>query len=46
MQNYSNHPSILKRKENFDNSQFEFNSVTNSKVYKLLKYKRQKDYRN
>ena len=38
---HSNHPSILKIMENFDNSQtieqFQFNSVTTSEVYKLLK---------
>ena len=41
VQHYSNHPSILKIRENFDNSQtveqFQFNSVTTSEVYKLLK---------
>ena len=41
VQYYSNQPSILKIKENFDNSQtveqFQFNSVTTSEVYKLLK---------
>ena len=35
------HPSILKIRENFDNSQtveqFQFNSVTTSEIYKLLK---------
>ena len=41
VQNDSNHSSILKIKENFDNSQtveqFQFNKVTTSKIYKLLK---------
>ena len=41
VQHYSNHPSILKIRENFDNSQTEeqlqFNSVTTSEIYKLLK---------
>ena len=41
MQHYSNHLSILKIKENFDNSQavekFQFNSVSTSQVYKLFK---------
>ena len=41
VQHYSNHPSILKIRENFDNSQtveqFQFNSVTTSEIYKLLK---------
>ena len=41
VQYYSNQPSILKIKENFDNSQtveqFQFNSVTTSEVHKLLK---------
>ena len=41
VQHYSNHPSILKIRENFDNSQtveqFQFNSVTPSEIYKLLK---------
>ena len=41
MQHYSNHPSIPKIKENFDNPQtdpqFQFNSVTTSEVYRLLK---------
>ena len=40
VQHYSNHPSILKIRENFDNSQtveqFQFNSVTTSEIYKLL----------
>ena len=43
MQHYSNHPSILKIKENFGNlqtvEQFQFNSATISQVYKLLKNK-------
>ena len=41
MQHYSNHPSILKIRENFDNSQtaeqFQFNSVTTSEICKLFK---------
>ena len=41
VQHYSNHPSILKIKENFDNlqtvEQFQFNNVTTSEIYKLLK---------
>ena len=41
VQHYSNHPSILKIMENFDNSQtveqFNFHSVTASEIYKLLK---------
>ena len=41
VQHYSNHPSIFKIRENFDNSQtveqFQFNSVTTSEIYKLLK---------
>ena len=41
VQHYSNHSSILKMSKNFDNSQtveqFQFNSVTTSKIYKLLK---------
>ena len=41
MQHYSNHPSILKIRNNFENSQafkkFQFNSVNTSKIYKLLK---------
>ena len=41
MQHDSNRSSILKIKENFDSSQtveqFQFNSVTTSEVYKLLK---------
>ena len=43
VQHYSNHPSILKIRENFDNSQtaeqVQFNSVTSSEIYKLLKNK-------
>ena len=43
VQHYNNHPSILKIRENFDNSQtvetFQFNSVTTSEIYKLLKNK-------
>ena len=38
---YSNYPSILKIRDNFDNSQtveqFQFNIVTTSEMYKLLK---------
>ena len=41
VQHYNNHPSIVKIRENFDNSQtvevFQFNSVTTSEIYKLLK---------
>ena len=41
MQHYRNYPSILKIWENFDNSQteeqFQFNSVTTSEIYRLLK---------
>ena len=41
VQHYSNHPSILKIREHFDNSQtveqFQFNSVTTSEIYKLHK---------
>ena len=41
VQHYSNQPGILKIKENFDNSQtveqFQFNNVTTSEIYKLLK---------
>ena len=41
VQNYGNHPSILKIRENFDNSQsieqFQFNSVTTSGIYNLVK---------
>ena len=41
LQHYSNHPSILKIQENFDSSQtvgqFQFNNITTSEVYKLLK---------
>ena len=41
MQSYSNHPSILKIKENFGTSQsvepFQFNSGNTSEIYKLLK---------
>ena len=41
VQHYSNHPSILKVREKFENSQTveqcEFNSVTTSEIYKLLK---------
>ena len=41
VQHYSNQPRILKIRENFDNSQtvekFQFNSVTTSEIYKLLK---------
>ena len=41
VQHYSNYPSILKIRKNFDNSQnveqFQLNSVTTSEVYKLLK---------
>ena len=41
MQHYSNHPSILKVRGNFENSQTvgqcQFNSVTTSEIYKLLK---------
>ena len=41
MQHYSNHPNILRIRENFDNSQtveqFQFNSVTTSETYKLFK---------
>ena len=41
VQHYSNHPSILKIREKFDNSrtveQFQFNIVTTSEIYKLLK---------
>ena len=41
MQHYRNYPSILKIWEDFDNSQteeqFQFNSVTTSEIYKLLK---------
>ena len=40
VQQYSNYPSILKIRENFDNSQtaeqFQFNSVTTSEICKLL----------
>ena len=38
---YSNYPSILKIRDNFDNSQtveqFQFDIVTTSEMYKLLK---------
>ena len=41
VQHYSNHFRMLKIKENFDNSQtveqFQYNIVTTSKVYQLLK---------
>ena len=41
VQHYNNHPSIVKIRENFDNSQtvevFQFHSVTTSEIYKLLK---------
>ena len=41
VQHYSNHSSISNIRENFDNSQtveqFQFNSVTTSEIYKLLK---------
>ena len=41
VQHYNNHPSIVKIRENFDNSQtvevFQFDSVTTSEIYKLLK---------
>ena len=41
VQHYSNHSSILKIKESFENShtveQFQFDSVTTSEIYKLLK---------
>ena len=41
VQHYSNHPSILKIKQDFNNlqtvEQFQCNSVTTSEVYKLLK---------
>ena len=41
VQHYSNHPSKLKIRENFDNSrtveQFQLNSVNTSEIYKLLK---------
>ena len=41
VQHYNNHPSIVKIRENFDNSRtvevFQFNSVTTSEIYKLLK---------
>ena len=41
VQHDSNHSSILKLRENFDNSQtekqFQFNSVTNSEIYKFVK---------
>ena len=41
VQHYSNHPTILKIRKNFDNlqtvEQFQVNSVTNSEIYKLFK---------
>ena len=41
VQHYSNHPSILKIREIFGNSRtvehFQFNNVTISEIYKLLK---------
>ena len=43
VQHYSNYPSIPKIRENFDNSQtvehFQFDSVTSSEIYKLLRNK-------
>ena len=46
VQHYSNHSSILKVRENFENSQtveqFQFISVTTSEIYKLLKNKDEK----
>ena len=41
VQHYSNYPSILKIRQNFDSSQtveqFQFNSITTSEIYKFLK---------